>query len=296
MVSIHVEPTSRCTLCCPRCERTVFIDKFGKKNFSIGDVDIDALENFIDTRCDDIILCGNVGDPIYHREFLKLVKMCTLKCQRIIITTNGSYKSRKWWRTLNNVLRTSDEIQFSIDGLPENFTKYRVNADWDSIQVGIEECVAGPATTIWKYIPFSFNEHDIAQTRELSQSLGIDKFRIYPSDRWLIDDPLRPSESQYTGRRDDLQQQYKKESTKDFEINPECSDDKSHYIGADGYYAPCCYSKNYEFYYKNSWWKNRDKHKITTTKLSEQIRYFNEFYSTIHTERYDYCVFNCGKC
>ena len=221
MVSIHVEPTSRCTLCCPRCERTVFIDKFGKKNFSIGDVDIDALENFIDTRCDDIILCGNVGDPIYHREFLKLVKMCTLKCQRIIITTNGSYKSRKWWRTLNNVLRTSDEIQFSIDGLPENFTKYRVNADWDSIQVGIEECVAGPATTIWKYIPFSFNEHDIAQTRELSQSLGIDKFRIYPSDRWLIDDPLRPSESQYTGRRDDLQQQYKKESTKDFEINPE---------------------------------------------------------------------------
>ena len=298
MVSLHIEPTSRCTLACPRCERTVFFRKFGKKNFSIDDLDIAVLENFIDTPVDGIALCGNIGDPIYHREFINLVKMLTSKCKRIAITTNGSHKSRKWWKNLNSVLRPSDQIRFSIDGTPKNFTEYRVNADWDSILVGIQECVLGPASTEWKYIPFSFNEHDIDETEKLSASLGIDKFFVEPSDRWMKNgmknDPLRPTA--YTGPRDTVQQMYKNENIKEFDIDPICENHKNHYIGADGYYAPCCMSKNYEFYYKSDWWKNRDKHNITTTKLSEQIRHFDQFYSTIQTERYDYCVFNCGKC
>lgn len=294
MVSLHIEPTSRCTLACPRCERTVLLDKFTKKNFSINDLDIAALENFIDTPVDDIHLCGNLGDPIYHREFIKLVKMLIPKCQRVWITTNGSYKSRKWWKTLNSVLRPSDVIRFSIDGLPENFTEYRVGADWDSILVGIEECVAGPSNTAWKYIPFNFNEHDIDAAKKLSNNLGIDEFLVSPSDRWLINDPLRPAE--YTGPRDTVQQAYKKENIRDFEIVPLCANNSEHYIGADGYYAPCCNSKNFEFYYKSVWWKNRNKHNIATTKLTEQIRHFDDFYATIQESRPDYCVFNCGKC
>ena len=84
MVSLHVEPTSRCTLACPRCERTVFLDKFGKKNFSIDDLNIASLENFIDTPVDDITLCGNIGDPIYHREFINLVKILLKKSVRCV--------------------------------------------------------------------------------------------------------------------------------------------------------------------------------------------------------------------
>ena len=294
MVSLHVESTSRCTLACPRCERTIFLEKFGRKNFSIQDLDIKAFENFLDVPVDQVSFCGNIGDPIYHREFIKLVKMLTSKCQRIAITTNGSHKNRKWWKNLNSVLRPSDQIRFSIDGTPKNFTEYRVNADWDSILVGIQECVLGPASTEWKYIPFSFNEHDIDETEKLSVNLGIDKFFVESSDRWVKNDPLKPNE--YIGSRDTLRQMYKNESIRDFDIDPRCENHKEHYIGADGYYTPCCYSKSYEFYYKSEWWKNRNKHNIATTKLSEQIRHFDKFYSTIQTERYDYCIFNCGKC
>ena len=294
MVSLHVEPTSRCTLACPRCERTTFINKFRKKSFSINDLNINAFENFIDIPIDLIDLCGNLGDPIYHREFIKLVTMLITRCERLSITTNGSFKNREWWKSLNSILRPSDCVMFSIDGMPKNFTEYRVNADWDSILVGIEECVAGPARTVWKYIPFSFNEHDIGVTEKLSDSLGIDEFFVEPSDRWLIDDPLRPSK--HIGSRDDVQQLYRKKSQRDFDIDPACKNNRYHYIAADGYYTPCCFSKNYEFYFKSDWWKNRDKYNISKTKLSEQIRHFDEFYSTIQTERYDYCVFNCGKC
>ncbi len=42
-LGLHIEPTSRCTLACPRCERTYFQNKFKKKNFSIVDLDIQAL-------------------------------------------------------------------------------------------------------------------------------------------------------------------------------------------------------------------------------------------------------------
>ena len=292
MVSLHVEPTSRCTLGCPRCERTIFLDKFGKKNFRILDLDINVFENFIDIPVDRIDICGNLGDPIYHRKFIELVRMLTTKCKHISITTNGSHKTRQWWKNLNSVLRTGDVVQFSIDGTPENFTEYRINGDWDSIQVAIEECVVGPATTKWKYIPFSFNETDIDTTRELSVNLGIDKFLVEPSDRWLKNDPLRPTN--HIGSRDAVKQLY--DVQKDFDIDPACKNNTYHYISADGYYTPCCFSKNYEFYYKSIWWKNKETHDIKTTKLSEQIRHFDKFYSTIHTSRPDHCVFNCGKC
>jgi len=31
MVSLHVEPTSRCTLACPRCERTELLSKLSNQ-------------------------------------------------------------------------------------------------------------------------------------------------------------------------------------------------------------------------------------------------------------------------
>jgi len=294
LVSLHIEPTSRCTLACPRCERTTFMERFGKKNFAINDIDIDALESFIDIPVESINLCGNTGDPIYHRNFIDLVAMLTKKCNKIWITTNGSYKTRKWWQQLNQLLRPADSVKFSIDGTPENFTQYRVNGDWNTIKIGIEECVAGPAKTTWRYIPFRYNEHDIEYTRKIANSFGIDEFRVEPSDRWLNDDPLKPT--QHIGPRDTVQQLYKKQNKKDFEIDPQCKTGVEHYISSRGLYSPCCMSTHYEFYYKSKWWHERSNHNITTSKLSEQIRYFNEFYSTIQTERHNYCVFNCGKC
>lgn len=294
-LGLHIEPTSRCTLACPRCERTYFQNKFKKKNFSIVDLDIQALENFIDCDLDHVHLCGNLGDPIYHRQFIDLVTMLVDKTKSITITTNGTGKNKQWWSTLNSVLRSSDVVQFSIDGTPDNFTQYRINANWDSIKVGIEQCVAGSVKTIWKYIPFSFNEHSIEQAQQLSQQLGIDKFRLDPSDRWWIDDPLRPSD-EHIGPRDTLQQQYKTTGEKHFDIVPACDNNEEHYINAKGYYSACCHSANYEFYYRSTWWLNNHQHCIQDSKLSDQIRHFDKFRSTIHTSRPDYCVFNCGRC
>jgi MoaA/NifB/PqqE/SkfB family radical SAM enzyme len=293
MVGLHVEATSRCTLACPRCERTVFMEKFGKKNLKILDLDIDRFKQFVDMPIDTIGFCGNLGDPIYHSNFLELVSVSKTKSASIRITTNGSRKSKDWWQQLVSILDNTDTVIFSIDGTPENFTNYRINGDWDSIKTAIDVCVASKVKTIWKYIPFKFNENDIDSVKILSEQLGINQFRVEYSDRWLLDDPLRPSEN-LIGSRDTVQQEYKTSGNKSFNIDPKCVSDKEHFISADGFYAPCCYSKNYEFWYKSEWWK--DKMSIQDYTLSECISRFNKFYATIQDTRPDYCVFNCGKC
>ena len=218
MVGLHVEATSRCTLACPRCERTVFMEKFGKKNFRIADLCIEDFSKFIDIPIDSINFCGNIGDPIYHKDFLELIFVSKAKSKSLYITTNGSRKSKDWWQQLVSLLDNTDTVVFSIDGTPENFTNYRINGDWDSIKTAIDVCVASKVETIWKYIPFKFNENDIDSVKIFSEQLGINQFRVQYSDRWLLDDPLRPSEN-LIGSRDTVQQEYKTSGNKSFSID-----------------------------------------------------------------------------
>ena len=64
----------------------------------------------------------------------KMIKMFREKA--IHIHTNGSYKSKEWWTELNKLLTEKDVVIFGLDGLGEENKKYRVNADWKSIEIG----------------------------------------------------------------------------------------------------------------------------------------------------------------
>jgi len=85
---LHIEPTTRCTLACPRCERTVLINKFSKM-FVQQDINIQDLDKFIDVPVDSIYMCGNLGDPIYHKGFHTLVSTLRHKTKQIRIVTNA---------------------------------------------------------------------------------------------------------------------------------------------------------------------------------------------------------------
>ena len=294
--SLHIEPTSRCTLACPRCARTVMLETFGKKALPIVDLDVNDLKYFVDVELDEILLCGVYGDPIYHRNFLELIKFCKRKANKIKIITNGGHRTQSWWQSVVELLDCSDEITFSIDGTPENFTEYRVNGDWKSTLVGLKECIAGSVKTSWKYIPFSYNENDFDLTKKLALDLGVDNFEISYGDRWEENDWLKPSNIDFIDNRYTVHQNFRNNEKKDFDIDPLCKDQKKHYINASGYYMPCCYVGDHRFYYKSNWWKNRKEYNIKNSKLSNLIKQFNVFYDSINTTKPDYCVFNCGKC
>jgi organic radical activating enzyme len=185
ITGFHIEPTNICTLKCSGCARTRFINQWPQhwKNHSI---DIDDLLTFIDVDLVGmkITLCGNYGDPIYHPNFIELITRLKERGAVISIVTNGSYKNQEWWEQLVSKLTSDDAITFSVDGTPENFTQYRVNANWESIRTGMQVVANALCHSEWKYIPFSYNQHNIEEVKQLSKDIGIKHFQVEFSDRF----------------------------------------------------------------------------------------------------------------
>lgn len=295
---LHIEPTNICTLKCPECSRTKFIDQWPQhwKNQSL---DINELLRFLDIDLNQlpILICGNYGDPIYHPEFIDFVSRLKEAGALLHIVTNGSYKKNTWWRDLCSVLTEQDIVQFSIDGSPENFTQYRINGDWESIKIGIKECVSARCQTEWKYIPFEYNIKTIKETEQLSKNLNIDRFILRSSNRFNADTSLhlKPTDTQYIRNTYQSQVKWVNSSNKNFSVNPECYNNKSHYISAAGYYSGCCKISDFSFYYKSHFGKNRLNYNIQNTTITEVLSRLDtlKFYDSIMTNPEHGCQFNC---
>lgn len=290
---IHIEPTNICTLKCPDCERTRFLEQWPQhwKNHSI---DISVLLNFLDIDLSkvSIKLCGNRGDPIYHPQFHELITELKKRGSRLVITTNGSYKTADWWHQTVEILDHRDIVMFSVDGLPENFTQYRVNGHWDSIHQAMQISAGSKCKTVWKYIAFSYNETHIEQAKNLSDSIGIDMFWLDFSDRFDSKTQyLKPTNINLSDRYQ-AQQQWKQSNSSNG-LSPKCQNNDQHYISADGFYSPCCYVSDYRFYYKTEFGKNRKLYHIADQTLTQLITRpaVVEFYSDLTNQTV--CQYNC---
>jgi MoaA/NifB/PqqE/SkfB family radical SAM enzyme len=292
---IHLEPTNICTLKCPGCPRTRFINQW-PKNWKNHSIDIPALLRFLDIELSgiNISLCGNYGDPIYHPDLVGLIRGLKNQGAAISIVTNGGHRKQSWWQELVQELNSDDSVTFSIDGVPENFTQYRINGDWPTIQDAIEVCVAAPCKTIWSFIPFSYNENNIEQAKQLSQDLGIDQFCINPSSRFDEQTMHFKPSNDLIGIQWHSQQNWKQTITAK-KIMPECNNGQTHFISADGHYMPCCYVGDHRFFYKNEFGKNRKQYRIIDTTLSEILSRTRvaEFYNTLAD--HSVCQYNCGE-
>lgn len=295
ITGLHIEPTNICTLKCAGCARTQFIQQWPQhwRNHSI---DIDALMQFLDIDLQGIMveLCGNYGDPIYHPDLLTLVTQLKQRGARIGISTNGSYQTESWWQQLVLLLDPEDFVQFSVDGTPENFTQYRENANWESIETAMRVCAQATVRTVWKYIPFAYNTETIEQAQQLSEQLGIDQFRIVLSDRFdSTTQHLLPS-GQFLGSRYQAQQQWKQDHTQPL-LSPKCNSGNEHYISADGHYVPCCYLHDHRFYYKTQFGKDKKQYAITDTTLTAILNQpaVIDFYQSLPAQ--SGCQFNCAQ-
>lgn len=277
----HIEPTNRCTLGCIKCARNAY--DYGK--YGMSDIDPDALVRFWEPIKWDIMnvnLCGNHGDPLYHPELITLRnKIRELNPDiAISMTTNGSYRSARWWdEFIENTQARSDHIQFSIDGLEDTNHYYRRNCDWPSIMTALEKVGASDVRSVWKFIVFNHNQHQIDEARQLAKDLGITEFNtVYSSIWWGIDDPdlptdlnlvseeVRPRLQEELYQRIKVDPQFKigKHNTANHKlspervgkqdplrgygirtdiksINPKCVSTGNLYISATNHFAPCCW-------------------------------------------------------
>ena len=296
IAGFHIEPTNICTLKCPGCARTRFKEQWPNR-WQNHNLDIDMLMRFLDVDIADklITLEGNYGDSIYHPRFIELVAAFKNRGCRISIVTNGSYRTTTWWQALCRLLDSNDSITFSIDGIPTNFTKYRINADWKSIFEGITVCVASSAKVIWKYIPFAFNENDIDTARNISRNMGIDEFVVRLSERFDTQTEHLIPVTDLVGDRKTPQDQVKQGIEQ--QVDPLCYKGKSYFISATGHYSPCCYVADHRFYYKTDFGKNQKSYSIENTTFTEiQTRStVVGFYQTLVTDPQTVCQFNCPK-
>jgi pyruvate-formate lyase-activating enzyme len=293
ITGFHIEPTNICTLKCGGCGRTQLIEQWPQhwRNHSL---DIDILLNFLDVDLagKDIALCGNYGDPIYHPEFIEFVRRLKQRQAHLTIVTNGSYKTREWWQELTALLDSKDTVRFSVDGLPDTFTQYRINADWESILTGMQVVAQARCHSEWKCIAFAFNQADLDCIKKLSEDIGIKKFRMELSERF--DERLQylAPDTSLIHKRYFPQVEWKTNKS-DRRVEPRCGGGKEHFISADGHYSSCCYLVDYRFYYKTPFGKNKPEYNINTHTLSEILQQPQtvEFYQNM--EQNPLCQFTC---
>lgn len=184
----HIEPSSICTLRCPRCPRAELPDSLLNRQLSLSffqnQIGADVVQ-----QIRKITFCGNDGDPVYCKDFVEIcswIKNVNPKLQ-LVIVTNGSYKTADWWQQLAGVLNQHDEIHWSLDGWdqPSN-EQYRVNSNWDSIVQGIKTFFQHNQLTyrVWASIAFKFNQDHLQQQQALAESLGFDSYQLTKSTKF----------------------------------------------------------------------------------------------------------------
>lgn len=300
----HIEPSSICTLKCPRCPRAEVSETLLNKQLSLKFFQ-DQIGADTVSKIKKITFCGNDGDPIYCKEFLDIcrwIKEVNNTIQLVIIT-NGSYKSNDWWESLASVLNGNDEIHFSLDGWDhESNSKYRVNSDWESIISGIKSFTKINSSTylVWAFIAFRFNELMIDKIKDLAQQLKFDAFQLtkstkfgskYP-DAYGSDDLLEPNNknlisSSHRFERDvytltektrpgnDLKLEFIKRAQQLNGMSGLCLiGNKGVFLNSQGEFYPCCWVANR--YSHNKDWIG--KFNLNTTKFSDIL--LNDFWTT----------------
>lgn len=298
MVSFHIEPTSKCTLECPLCDRTWFYETFKRRN--LHEINIDHLVDFVGPNA-DIYMCGNNGDPIYHSKFLELCERLKANNCRISITTNGSAKTKKWWQKLNDILDQNDTITFSIDGLEDTNHLYRKNAKWKSIMDAVNVLQKRRCKMNWKFIVFKHNQHQIKDAKELATKLKFDHFSLEHSDRWMGKKDLMP-DREFVDTYYQHQQQVLIDSNYNTKMQPIClvNDEPSNdlYIDAEGDFYPCCWLGTYRYKFKSVFSPKDQKFNIQNNTLDGILgnSAVKEFFNSTKqfTSAHNCCKIQCG--
>lgn len=203
----HIEPSSICTLKCPRCPRAEVPESLLNRQLTL-DFFMNQLGADTIKQIKKITFCGNDGDPIYCKDFLEIcawIKQVNPNIQ-LVLVTNGSHKTLDWWEQLGKILNANDEIHWSIDGWDqESNEQYRVNSNWFSIINGINSFNQANTTTykVWDTIAFKFNEQHLLKIKTIARASGFDSYQLTKSTKfgskypvYGTDDLLEPEDAQ----------------------------------------------------------------------------------------------------
>lgn len=185
----HFEISSKCTLKCPRCPRTEYKDKVNlNKDLSLDFFKQLLTPDLLINTVKRITMCGDIGDPIYNKEYLEICRYIkeTNPNIHLFTITNGSYRSKEWWEEFASICNERDSINFSVDGYDHKSNNlYRVNSDWDSIMLGMKiMSQQSTAFVHWATIIFRFNEDHLDDIVNQARNIGCDSVQFTKSTKF----------------------------------------------------------------------------------------------------------------
>ncbi len=196
--TIQLDHTNRCNLSCPQCARIVGNGQLNQnlttsKDLKINDYKI-ILEPFSKQRL-KLFFCGNYGDVISSPTFDEALDYIVENHpqHQIVIVTNGSLRSEKWWSDLARKLSPlkNSKVYFSIDGLSDTNSIYRVNSKFEKIIENLKAFVSSGGWARWDYLVFSHNAHQVGEARNLAKSIGVKSFNVKKTSRFILTDEER---------------------------------------------------------------------------------------------------------
>lgn len=191
---LEFEPTSHCNARCAHCPRfnITHYDVFKSDgtlhpDLTLNHIDVPAVLKNLELHnmplLKQVIIQGDKGDPCMHPQIGQLVDAFMLAPSQphIILYTNGSIRSTKWWTALAEKNYKNLEVVFSIDGLKDTNHLYRVGLDYDTIINNARAFINAGGTAIWKMVVFKHNQHQLNEIKLLAKQLGFSEFRIEPA-------------------------------------------------------------------------------------------------------------------
>jgi MoaA/NifB/PqqE/SkfB family radical SAM enzyme len=181
--SINLDITYRCPLECPFCQRQRMGDDREKISRS-SDMTLDDYNKIL-KFFKTMNFCGQISDPIYHSEFLEILKISTTSTdKKFEIHTNGTRKKLSWWEEVFNNTDSRFVWTFGLDGTDqESANKYRVNTKYDEVMEVMKLGASLGKNIQWQFIVFKHNEHQIEEAKKIAKENSI-TLRLMKSSRW----------------------------------------------------------------------------------------------------------------
>lgn len=229
---LHLESTDVCQAACPLCARETD-PVFDKKQQH--HLDMNKIQKIFDAdrikKLDKMFMCGNYGDPAAGKHTLDIYQTFRKINPGIVLgmNTNGGLQNTAWWHELGRTfVQPHDYVVFSIDGLEDTNSTYRINVDWKKLINNATAYIQAGGSAHWDMLVYKHNQHQVDECEQLARDMGFTWFRAKVSKRKFTDRLEQPVGWQLP-------------QVKGTKINCHALNEQSVYIDAQGRASPCCW-------------------------------------------------------
>lgn len=191
--------TNHCQAKCPTCNRTneesgephpwLVLEHFDIEEFK----KIVESEWWINRKIAIVKLCGEMGDPCMHPKIEEFVELAFASgAKEVFINTNGGLRQPKWYTHMGERFGKKLSIVFGIDGLDhETNNKYRKGVNTQRAMDNMAAFHAAGGRSLWQFIIFDFNAHQLKDYAKLCDQLGYEKHPIWNTGKYGLIHPIK---------------------------------------------------------------------------------------------------------